>query len=49
MVAKGDSAYELNSAGGETHDGMGGGGAGGTILLSNNIFNGNLNFRCEWR
>jgi gliding motility-associated-like protein len=42
ILAKGDSAYELNSAGGETHDGMGGGGAGGTVLLSANTYSGNL-------
>ncbi len=34
ITAKGDSAYELNSTGGEAHDGMGGGGAGGSVLLN---------------
>lgn len=38
IISKGDSAYELNSNGGETHDGMGGGGAGGTVLLSVNNY-----------
>jgi gliding motility-associated-like protein len=43
IIAKGDSAYELNSTGGETHDGMGGGGSGGTVLISSGNYIGNLN------
>jgi gliding motility-associated-like protein len=38
LIAKGDSAYEINSNADYTHDGMGGGGAGGTVLLSANTF-----------
>ena len=39
IISKGDSAYELNIPNSfVSHDGMGGGGAGGTILLHNNSF-----------
>jgi gliding motility-associated-like protein len=38
ITAKGDSAYELNNTGFISHDGMGGGGAAGTILLSINNY-----------
>lgn len=38
ILARGDSAYELNAAISDAHDGMGGGGAGGTILLAVNQY-----------
>src|SRR5207249_10314523 len=44
IFSRGDSAYELRSLNApEAHDGMGGGGAGGTILLSINNYLSNLN------
>ncbi len=43
IIAKGDSAYELNlPLSFVSHDGMGGGGAGGTIILNINNYINNL-------
>jgi len=47
IISRGDSAFERNSAGGETHDGMGGGGAGGTVLVSVNSYTNNLNINVK--
>lgn len=47
IVSKGDSAYELNSNLVEAHDGMGGGGAGGSIFLDIQNYIGNINVDVE--
>ena len=38
IIANGDKAYELTAPGYLAHDGMGGGGAGGTVLINTNSF-----------
>ncbi len=38
IISNGDKAYELTAPGYLAHDGMGGGGAGGTILIKANSF-----------